>query len=514
MDHRIGERSARKSATTNLVRTSVTLLSGLALQPLLLRNLSVGGYVAITIATQVGSMFAYLDLGVRITVTRLIAGSFARKEYTEMRATLSRALALELCIAALGAIALVLVAISMPQIYPHIEEGQRLTSRIVLLAVGAAMLLTIITSGYSAFVIASQQVQRTMRASIVVRLAVVASIAFAAAIWHNPLLVGLATASGLAFQALVDVWIARSMLPSARPPMEGPRFPAVLALGRSSAPASTTTIGLLLIAGFDLAVVGRVDAAHLASYAPVVALFAVLFSLHQAVFAPLLPSLSESAATGTTGDLARRTVRVIETNTAVWTITVALGLYGLPEFLHLWLGGKLAPLGMDIARILLITTFVRYVSWPMNVAALASGRFRKVMFLPLIEGAANLTASIVLGIRLGAIGVAIGSLVGAVIGVGLAMRKISDELSAGLHRGPYLRKAVAWPALVLAGPILVSFASRNIAPGPFRLAVAFPLTVLALLAVAIHNKDEIRGVRRPRAAISDVSTTECASIRH
>lgn len=96
-----------------------------------------------------------------------------------------------------------------------------------------------------------------------------------------------------------------------------------------------------------------------------------------------------------------------------------------------------------ILMVLVIAKIIRLVGSPYSVAVLGTGQQKIVVISPLIEGSVNLTCSVILGMRMGALGVALGTLIGSVVGrASVAFVFISRTTQIRITRRYYLQNGI------------------------------------------------------------------------
>jgi O-antigen/teichoic acid export membrane protein len=83
-----------------------------------------------------------------------------------------------------------------------------------------------------------------------------------------------------------------------------------------------------------------------------------------------------------------------------------------------WIGPQLARVAVPVFALLIFANGMRLWCAPYVNYLVGVGLQREIYLSPIVEGIANLGASIVLAIMIGAIGVAWGTVIGAVLGVG------------------------------------------------------------------------------------------------
>lgn len=134
--------------------------------------------------------------------------------------------------------------------------------------------------------------------------------------------------------------------------------------------------------------------------------------------------------------------------------TLLLLATGLPlivfafETLKVWIGPNIADSGESILAILIIANMVRLIGVPYSSILVGTGQQKLVIVSPVLEGITNLLASIILGLKFGAIGVAYGTLAGSIVG-------ILGQIFYNLNRTQYSIEA-SWQEFLVRGIALPS----------------------------------------------------------
>ena len=79
------------------------------------------------------------------------------------------------------------------------------------------------------------------------------------------------------------------------------------------------------------------------------------------------------------------------------------------------MGPRYAENATILVQLLVVANIIRICVSPYIVAMIGTGEQRRIIFVPLLEGAVNLAASVIAGYYLGAAGVALGTLIGSVV---------------------------------------------------------------------------------------------------
>lgn len=224
---------------------------------------------------------------------------------------------------------------------------------------------------------------------------------------------------------------------------------------------SVWSVSMLLCNSVGIVVVGRLDFAMTGPYAIAMTAASVMVGLLSAVLSPLLTTTAALQATEAT-----RSRLPALLNRATLGVAIGLNLLVLfvaalhPIILKLWVGERFVHTAGPMLVILVGAHCLRNIAAPYALMLLATGLHRRALISTMLEGAANVTASILLGLHWGSIGVAFGALVGAAVG-------LIGTLTLNARQTPELT------------------------PNPFRFSivcVALPLIVFApMLYLVLHH---------------------------
>ena len=224
------------------------------------------------------------------------------------------------------------------------------------------------------------------------------------------------------------------------------------------------SFGMLLINGFDLIMVGRFELSAVAAYSAAALLVLFLESIQNAVFGVFIPHAAGMHAREESGALGELLLR----STRLGICLLLLGALPLIVFSHqiigVWLGASYSDEGGRILAMLLIANVIRLIGTPYSTILIGTGLQRLIVISPLLEGITNLTASILLGLRYGAIGVAWGTLIGAAIGIGCHI----------LYNMPRTQSSIRLPATTYVSSVV---GILGLAGAPF--AVAYGVVAVA-----------------------------------
>lgn len=177
------------------------------------------------------------------------------------------------------------------------------------------------------------------------------------------------------------------------------------------------SFSMLLVNGFDLILVGRFQFSAVIPYAVSATLITFLAGAQTAVFGVIMPHAAELHARQDSEALGGLLIKTTGLGVLLLLLTgLPLIVFAAP-IIKLWIGAQFAKAGGRILIVLVIANMVRLTCAPYASILIGTGQQKLVIVSPLMEGFSNLIASVLLGLKFGAIGVAWGTLIGAAVGV-------------------------------------------------------------------------------------------------
>jgi O-antigen/teichoic acid export membrane protein len=212
---------------------------------------------------------------------------------------------------------------------------------------------------------------------------------------------------------------------------------------------------MVLVTGLDLTVVGAYRFYEVGYYA----VAATLVTFLGGVFGAIFGAIGSPAAVLHAREDRDGLGRLVSVTTRLGMfLLLATGLpiiFGANHILRLWVGPVYAQHATPLVQILVTANIIRLCVSPYIIAMIGAGEQRRIIVVPLLEGAVNLGGSLVAGYYLGAAGVAIGTLIGSFVSLGghlvYTMRR---KVAVQLNVAAYFRDSLLTPLLCI-GPILV-----------------------------------------------------------
>jgi O-antigen/teichoic acid export membrane protein len=493
MDHHGRGQVARNAVTSYAVR-GLLGLSALLLTPYLFRRLGVDGFgtwsVMFTLAT-VGGM---LELAFTAGVARVVAHYRGAEGAEAGQDALSGSIALAMVVGVLvGAVLAAAGVLASELAAPGLEDD----FRVGMLAIACAAVIrwpclpaagALIGCGRYDLVNVSRSIE-------ILGAALLAVVAVELSWGVFGIAGGYAVATVLA-GLLLPVLLRRedrSLVPFPRVPDAHVRAAILgttpwVTLGESVRFASQQ---------FDTVLISAIRGAVAAApFAAAIKLQSALQSLAMPFLHLVMPIVSDLHARG--ADEAVRRRLIVSSRLALQlTLPAALGLaLFAPDIVRAWLGAGAPNVTETIVVLLAIAQIFIVTTMAADQVLIGVGRARMAGTLTLVEGAANLTVSLVLISAIGALGAAIGTLAVSVLVAPIRFPLACQATETPIGR--FVREALAPPCLrALPAVVAMTVVWAGIPEGNLRLAIGILAGVVFTLLFAARPS-EIRSVARRR----------------
>jgi len=466
-----------------MVRVALSMLFSLVLPPLLVHRLPPAEYSAWVLILQIGAYIALLDLGLQTAVGKLVAEYNAAGDRFACSRTLSSSVSILCASAAAGALAIVLVTWQVPQLFHQMPTGLIGVVRVGILLVGMS---AVVALPFGAFLAAFTGLQ---------------SYGFPTALATSSRIL---TSAGLAALLLLHgtltqmVWLlAIFNIVTALSQFLGWRKYAkkfvdfsfglvdrhsVYRLLKYGSALSIWTLANLFVSGLDMVIVGHYDFRNTGYYGIATAVSNFMLLVIGSLFGPILPAVSSLQSEKTPEQLGEIVIK------ATRYCVLLLCLIGLPfiigpyPLLKLWVGHEYAIRSALFLQVLVLGNVIRQLAYPYALVVLATGKQHLATLAAVAEALVNVSLSIYLVQRFGAVGVAIGTLVGAFVSIGLHLT-VSMKLSRStisMSRRRFVSSGLLRPLLcVIPSTLLIPFWIE-----PSMLPIGIPMIVISFLATA------------------------------
>jgi O-antigen/teichoic acid export membrane protein len=470
-----------KGSASNLLRVALSMLLAFVLPRLLVHRLSPAEYSAWVLILQISAYISLLDLGLQTAIGKLVAEYDAVGDRIACCRTLSSSVSILCASAAVGAAIVAVVAWQVPQLFHQMPAGLIGDVRIGILVVGMS---SVIALPFGAFLAAFTGLQSY---GFPTALATISRILTAA---------GLATLLLLHGTLTQMVWLlAIFNIATAIGQFLGWRRYAKRFVGFSfrladhksayqllkyGSALSIWTIANLFVSGLDMVVVGHFDFGNTGYYGIATSVSNFMLLVVSSLFGPMLPAVSSLQSGRTPQQLGEIVIK------ATRYCVLLLCLIGLPlligpyPLLKLWVGHDYASKSALFLQVLVLGNVIRQIANPYALVLLATGQQHLATVAAVAEAAVNLSLSIYLVQRFGAIGVAMGTLVGAFVSVGLHLT-VSMKLTGStisMSRRRFALTGVLRPLLCVIPAALLMTSWKELG----MLPIAIPMILISFLA--------------------------------
>jgi O-antigen/teichoic acid export membrane protein len=505
-------RTARNAATSYAARF-VLGLSALILTPYLFRRLGVGGFGTWSIVFTLATIARLLEVGFSGGIVKLVAEARARRDRTELERLVGAAAVLMAALGIAGALFFTAAAFALE---PLAAAAHRDDFHMGLLVLAATMLLRIPLSAYAAVLNGYQRFDLFNASNILTTVGFSVGAVIAVEAGTGVLGVTVAYAAGLMAGGLFFVGSLRRLDPHLRLGALGDAQARRRILGFSSLTLLADSM-VFVAQRMDVVIIAAVrNAAVAAPYAAAVKLQSALQALTLPFMNLLMPMVAELWTLGRRDVVVER-VRLATRVTVQLTLPVAFAIALFAEdIVGVWLGASAPALTATIVVVLMAVQTATLTATPAEKALIGMGRVRVVSAVAVVEGLANVGATVALVWAYGAVGAALGTLLtNAVIGpirIPLACRALRVPVGSFLLRSVGVAVLSSAPALAAMTAIRIALgdgAARPIAGIAVGLTLAVivgaaqvgPRRLVQLIAAGLGG----------RGATADAGTTELGS---
>ncbi len=393
----------------SLARVAVVALVALVLPAYLTHHLPVQTYAAWVLILQLGAYVSYLDLGIQTGVSKFVAEYDARGDEVGAGRYASAGFALMLLGGMLGLGLTLVLAWQVPRLFGSMPANLYHDVRISVMLVGSSLSFGLVCAVYSAVFLGLQRYWIPMTISIVNRASFTAIVLAVVALHGN------LTAMGISL-ALVNV--ATGLL-------------QVVAWSKKASHIRISPRIATLPTSFVLSIIGS-------------------------MMSPLMPASSAMSTQYSASEMGDFLVKTTRYTTLMLLLTgLPLIVCGFP-ILRLWVGPVYALHTLKYLRILVFANVIRNLCAPYATMVCATGRQGAGTAAVGSEALVNLSSSIYLASRFGAIGVALGTTLGSFVSVSLhfAMTMHFTHQTLTISRSQLFLKGLLQPAMI-AIPSLV-----------------------------------------------------------
>ncbi len=472
-----------KGSASNLVRVALSMLLALVLPRLLVHRLSPAEYSAWVLILQISAYISLLDLGLQTAVGKLVAEYDAAGDRSASSRALSSSVTILCASAAVGAVAVAIVAWQVPNLFHQMPAELIGNVRAGILVVGMSSVFALPFGAFLAVFTGLQSYGFPTALSTGSRILTTAGLA-TLLILHGSLMqmvwllafFNVVTAIGqlLGWRRFAKEFASFSFRLVNRK--------SVNLLFKYGSALSIWTLANLFVSGLDMVIVGHYDFKNTGYYGIATSVSNFMLLVVSSLFGPILPAVS-SLQSGRTpeqlGDIVIKATRYCVLILCLIGLPLLIGPYPLLKF---WVGHDYAIRSALFLQVLVVGNVIRQVANPYALVLLATGQQHLATVAAVAEASVNLCLSIYLVQRFGAIGVAIGTLVGAFVSVGLHLA-VSMKLTRptiAMSRRKFVLTGLLRPLLCIIPAALLFPLWKE----PGMLSAGVPMILISFLATA------------------------------
>jgi O-antigen/teichoic acid export membrane protein len=409
-------------------------------------------YAVWVLVLQTAAYVGYLNFGLQTAIGRYVAYANEKQDVEQRDSVFSTALA-GLCFAAVASLAgLVAASLAAPAIFPSVPSPLIPQMRLALLLVGFSMAVELPASACNGVFIGMERYEIPALTVGGARLFSALGVIAAAFAGRSLVVMSAIVAAANLLSYLAQYLALRRIAPDVR-------FQPSLVLRSTARDLSGYCFGLtvmsfsmLLVAGFDLVLVGHFEFTVVTPYSVAASMTTLMSGLLFAIINVMMPH----AATLHAGEKADAMGRLVITSTRISVLLLVLT--GVPMFIYV-----------------------------------AAGQQNYIKVSPLSEGVSNFIASIVLGSLFGGIGVALGTLFGSIVSVAshlwYSMPRTKPVIN--FSRRDFVASGVLCPLLWTCPLLATALASwRGIEIRPFIFATVLLVSAMGGAGLLLFRRQE------------------------
>lgn len=477
----LDKRRILQGSASNLTRVFLGMLISLVLPHFLVHHMGTVEYSAWVLILQLSAYVNFLDLGLQTAIGKFVAEYHAAGNTGAARKTISTAFTVMVGAAIIGAIAIVGMVWQVPHLFAQMPAAVIGDMRYGLLAVGISVAFSLPFGVFLATFTGLQEYG--FPTALIATSRIVSTIGLIVLLLMHGTLVDLAL-----LMAACNVCTALLQFAGWKRYASSRIGFNLFGFDRRTSTRlleycgilTIWTIGNLFISGLDTTIVGHFDYKNTGYYAVAASATNFLLLLVSNLLGPLLPAISSLQVHRNAGEFGTLLVRATRLSTTLLCMLgIPLLFLGFP-LLRIWVGSHYASHALVYLEVLVVANVVRQLAYPYALMVVGLGQQRYATVSPALEAIVNLTSSILLARRYGAIGVAAGTLIGAFAGVAahLLISMPRTRAAISVVRTDLIREGVMRPLLSFL-PLLLCL--------PFWRRFSFlplPVPALALWAIA------------------------------
>jgi O-antigen/teichoic acid export membrane protein len=414
------KRKVLQGSASNLIRVLLSMLVSLVLPPFLVHHMAASEYSAWVLILQLSAYVNLLDFGLQTAIGKYVAEYDAGGHRDTSHSLVSTSFTLLALAATVACAAVAGLALSVPKLFHQMPASLVPEVRIALLAVGLSSAFALPFGTFLSTFTGLQQYFFPTAVSIFARIGSAA--ALVALLLMHCSLVQLA----LVMAAFNVVTAAVQFLGWQRLLKQRVNFSffffdrgSAVKLAKYGGVLSLWSLATLFISGLDIVIIGHYRYADTGFYAIANGPANFMLALVSSAFGPLVPAVSSMQSSATPiriGNLCIKMTRYCVLFLFVLGLPLLFFAYPL---LSVWVGKRYAAQSALYLEVLVLCNVVRQLAFPYILVVVATGKQHLATIGAIIEASVNVTLSIWLVQRIGAVGVAVGTLAGAFVGLGM-----------------------------------------------------------------------------------------------
>lgn len=434
------------------------MIVAMVLPPLLVHRMATAEYGAWVLILQTSAYINLLDLGLQTAIAKFVAQYDAAGDRTSSGRILSTSFAILSASAVIGGLVIVFIAWRVPQLFNQMPASLVGDLRQGILAVGLSVALALPFSAFLAaftglqnygfptlLAVTSKLLSSAALVALILMHGTLVQLAWVMAIFN----VGTAIAQYLGWKILINDRVHFSLNFIERK--------CAVQLAKYGSSLSIWTVSLLFVSGLDMVIVGHYDYKNTGYYAIATSVTNFMLVIISGLFGPLVPALSSLQSARTPRELGELVIRATRYCTLLICGVGLPLLVGAYPLLRLWVGSAYAFHSAIFLQVLVVGNAIRQLGNPYALAVVAMGKQHLATLAGVVEAVVNVSISIYLVQRIGAIGVAMGTVVGAFVSVGMhlafSMKMTSSTLS--ISRRQFVWSGLTRPLLCIVPTVLL-----------------------------------------------------------
>lgn len=455
-----------KNAVANVVGGAGTALFNLLLPALVVRHLGKMEFSVWTLALQILLYLQIFGFGIQIAMTKFVAHGKELNNLADQRKTIKAGLMLVSSFFLLAVLVVVLLVIFYPLFFDNIPIDFVSEFRICIFFLG-------ISAAWQLYALIPNGVFIGLQRNIIpVSITLLIRMTSLLALWlvlesGGGLLALSATLAACGAMLVPGSYLfARRWARHLTMELGALDWVRFRELWHYCASLAVWNLAMLFVNGIDMILVGHFDFEKVAAYSLAVTFITILVGVLQALLNPLVAIAASSFANpAKVGDLPKLLSLASFGCSAIMAVVVIIFFIFGKEILKLWINIEYVSDVYLILTVILIAHSVRNILMPFSIFLIAIAEQRKAFLPAVIEGIVNLSFSLYLGSKMGAIGIAYATLIGAGTGVVASFVFVVDKTRIlTLSRAQFFLRVLLFPSMVF---IFLFFISLKVHHGIF-----------------------------------------------